>query len=169
METGNPPVETGDDRATRDIDTRVEMIARTSNLGPVAEILTVERDVILDRWLATARRQPFHRERPELAIADHIPILLEASIDLLRRATIRDEAASAPLDDDAVSAAADAHAQTRFEQGLGPVAVVTEFRILRQEIGRALLAGWTTARPRATSWPGSPSSATPSMALRRSA
>jgi signal transduction histidine kinase len=37
-----------------------------------------------------------------------------------------------------VSAAAIAHAQVRFDQGLGPVAVVTEFRILRQEIGRAM-------------------------------
>ena len=31
-----------------------------------------------------------------------------------------------------------AHAQVRFQQGLNPVAVVTEFRLLRQEIGRSL-------------------------------
>ena len=35
--------------------------------------------------------------------------------------------------------AAKAHAQMRFEQGLGPVAIVTEFRLLRHEIGRALI------------------------------
>ena len=42
------------------------------------------------------------------------------------------------MDDEAVIAAASAHAAIRFEQGLGPVAVVTEFRLLRQEISRAL-------------------------------
>ena len=39
-----------------------------------------------------------------------------------------------------MAAAATAHAQARFEQGLGPIAIVTEFRILRQEIGRAVAA-----------------------------
>ena len=140
METGNTPMKTGDDRATSDVDTRVEVIAGTSDLGPVADILALDRDLILDRWLAIARVQPFHRERAERAVADAIPILLDAITDLLRSATIRDEGVNAPLDDNAVSAAAVAHARTRFEQGLGPVGVVTEFRILRQEIGRALLA-----------------------------
>ncbi len=37
-----------------------------------------------------------------------------------------------------MTSAATAHAQARFLQGLGPVAIVTEFRILRQEIGRAM-------------------------------
>ena len=140
METGHPPMQTGDDRATSDVDTRVAVIAQTSDLGPVADILTLDRDLILDRWLAMARVQPFHRERAQWAVADHIPILLDAIADFLRCPTIHDENVTAPLDDDAISAAAVAHAQTRFEQGLGPVAVVTEFRILRQEIGRALLA-----------------------------
>ena len=57
---------------------------------------------------------------------------------MLRRSTYRDDV-HPPLDDPAVIDAAKAHAQVRFEQGLGPVAIVTEFRLLRHEIGRALI------------------------------
>jgi signal transduction histidine kinase len=42
------------------------------------------------------------------------------------------------MDDPVVAREAEAHAEVRFEQGLGPIAVVTEFRLLRQEIARAL-------------------------------
>ncbi len=45
-----------------------------------------------------------------------------------------------PLDDPGIAAMAERHAQARFEQGLGSVAVVTEFRLLRQEIARSLAA-----------------------------
>ena len=96
---------------------------------------------VLTRWLAVASRQPFHREHPERAVADHIPTLLDALIALLgREARGVDDGVTAPMDDPAVTRAAEAHAETRFEQGLGPVAVVTEFRLLRQEIARGLAA-----------------------------
>jgi signal transduction histidine kinase len=72
-------------------------------------------------------------------VADHIPVLLENIIAVLRQSTYRNDV-HPPLDDPAVIDAAKAHAQVRFEQGLGPVAVVTEFRLLRHEIGRALIA-----------------------------
>ncbi len=128
----------GDDRASADIDSRVDVIVRNADLGPVADALAAQRTGILERWVGVASRQPFHRERPDHSVSDHIPELFDAVVAVLRRPDLRDEAPTAPLDDDAVAAAATAHAQVRFEQGLGPVAVVTEFRILRQEIGRAM-------------------------------
>ena len=133
-----PQMQAGDDRASRDIDSRVDVIVRSSDLGPVADALAAQRERILEHWLRVAVRQPFHKERPELAVADHIPTLLDAVVAVLRRPAARDEEPTAPLDDEAVAAAATGHAQARFDQGLGPVAVVTEFRILRQEIGRAM-------------------------------
>jgi signal transduction histidine kinase len=131
----------GNDRPSADIETRIEGIVRAADMGPVADALVAQRTRILDRWLAVANRQPFHAERPEVSVSDHIPHLFDAVVDVLRRRqSDGDDALTAPLDDEAVSAAAVAHAQARFDQGLGPVAVVTEFRILRQEIGRAMAA-----------------------------
>ena len=43
------------------------------------------RPDILQRWLDAARSQPFHRERPSQAVADHIPRLFDAVVALLRR------------------------------------------------------------------------------------
>ena len=129
----------GSDRPSDDIDTRVDVIVRAADMGPMAEALVAQRTHILDRWVSVTARQPFHAERPDHSIPDHIPVLFDAVVDVLRRhQDAADDESSAPLDDDAVSAAAIAHAQVRFDQGLGPVAVVTEFRILRQEIGRAM-------------------------------
>ena len=59
---------------------------------------------------------------------------------MIRRPDVFHEEATGPLDDPEVAKAAEAHAQARFDQGLGPAAVVTEFRILRQEIGRTMHA-----------------------------
>lgn len=126
------------DRPSADMDSRVDVIVRTADLRPMADALEARRSQILERWIGVAGRQPFHRDRPEGAVTDHIPALFDAVVAVLRRHAIRDEEPSAPLDDAAVSAAAEAHATARFEQGLGPVAVVTEFRILRQEIGRSM-------------------------------
>lgn len=131
-----PP--SGSDRPSADVDNRVDVIVRTDDLRPVAEALAAQRSRILERWLSVAGRQPFHRERPERAVSDHIPELLDAVVAVLRRPAAFQEEPTAPLDDASVSAAAVAHAQVRFDQGLGPVAVVTEFRILRREIGRAI-------------------------------
>ena len=137
---GGPLPHAPDDRASSDVDSRVESIAWDADLEPVADALEAQRSRILQRWLSVASRQPFHRERPDHAVADHIPTLLDAVVDVLRRPEARHGEPTAPLDDAAVAAAATAHAQARFDQGLGPVAVVTEFRILRQEIGRAMYA-----------------------------
>ena len=121
-----------------DVDQRVAAVAGDADLGHVAEALAKGRPQILSRWLEAATRQPFHRERPDATVTDHIPALFDAVVTLLAANLEPDGNAPAPLDDPAIVAAAMAHAQMRFEQGLGPVAVVTEFRLLRQEISRSL-------------------------------
>ena len=127
------------DHAAADVDHRIEGVVEPgADLGPIAEALARRRATILAAWLKAALEQPFHADDPEGAVADHIPVLLERIIAVLRRATYRDDV-QPPMDDGEVIAAATAHAQTRFEQGLGPVAIVTEFRLLRHEIGRALM------------------------------
>jgi signal transduction histidine kinase len=129
------------DEVTSDVDRRVTAVARDADLAKVAKTLSAGRDQILATWLEAAARQPFHRERPEGAVTDHIPVLFDAIVALLTRdggGEPGPDEATAPLDDPAIVAAATDHAQLRFEQGLGPVAVVTEFRLLRHEISRAL-------------------------------
>jgi signal transduction histidine kinase len=127
------------DDAAADVDRRIEDVVEPgADLGPIAEALARRRGAILAAWLKAALEQPFHAEHPEGAVADHIPVLLENIIAVLREATYRDDV-HPPMDDREVIAAATAHAQTRFDQGLGPVAIVTEFRLLRHEIGRALI------------------------------
>lgn len=130
----------GTDLVTDDVDERVTDIARRADLSAVARALAASRESLLAHWLEVTARQPFHAERPDRAVADHIPELFDAVVGLLERAGTLDSEPDAPLDDPAIEAAATAHAVMRFEQGLGPVAVVTEFRLLRHEVGRALRA-----------------------------
>ncbi len=127
-----------DDQPTPDVDERVVAVAHGAELSDIADALVAGRTAILARWLHAAARQPFHLDRPGLAVTDHIPVLFDALVDLVRRQAAPASDSTAPMDDEAVVAAASAHAAVRFEQGLGPVAVVTEFRLLRQEISRAL-------------------------------
>ena len=127
------------DRPVPDVDTRVETLAEGADLAPVAEVLEASHDEIVDRWLRQARRQPFHRDQADLAVADHIPALLRAIAGVIRRGGPPEIDVDAPLDDEAVARAAAAHAKARFEQGLGPVAIATEFRLLRQEISAVLI------------------------------
>jgi signal transduction histidine kinase len=129
---------TNEPAPTADVDARIATVAVGSDLTIIGDALVATRSDILDRWLAAARKQPFHRERPDGAIADHIPTLFDAITTVLRESARRE--ATAPLEDPDIEAAATAHAQARFEQGLGPIAVATEFRILRQEISRAIAA-----------------------------
>jgi signal transduction histidine kinase len=126
------------DDAASDIDERIDGVVDSADMGPIAEALASRRGEILAAWLKAALEQPFHADNENAAVADHIPALLENIIRVLRQATYRDDV-QPPMDDPAVIDAAKAHAQMRFEQGLGPVAIVTEFRLLRHEIGRALI------------------------------
>lgn len=126
------------DRPDPGIDRRIEsVIDDAADLRPVADALHARRDRILEGWLTAASRQPFHADHPDRAVADHVPELFDAVVAVLRQA-IRDRDVAAPMDDAAVLEAARSHARVRFEQGLGPVAVATEFRLLRHEIGRGL-------------------------------
>jgi signal transduction histidine kinase len=67
-------------------------------------------------------------------VSDHIPTLFDALVALLERR----QGPSAPMDDPTIVRAAEDHARTRFRQGLAASDIVTEFRLLRQEIGRVL-------------------------------
>lgn len=126
--------------AESDVATRVEAITQDADLSWVVDLLTERRDEILTRWLEVATDQHFHRARAEAAVADHIPALYGALVRLLTRYSDPSRNAGVPLEDPDVLAAANGHARVRFEQGFTAPDVATEFRLLRQEIGRALRA-----------------------------
>jgi signal transduction histidine kinase len=126
---------------------RVEGLARKADLGAVAGLLTKHRDMILANWLALDVRQVFHQGRAEYAVSDDIPRLFDALIAFLTRATPRWIDPGAPLDDPAILSAAKDHARSRFEQGLQPGDIVTEFRLLRQEIGYTLRVALSDSLP----------------------
>src|SRR5579859_8027752 len=121
-----------------EVDGRVEAFTRGAELGPAAAALRAARHDILHRWLEAARQQPFHHSQPDRAVADHIPRLFDALVDFLERSAPASRDPQAPLGDPRISDNARAHARARFVQGLAAADVLTEFRILRQEIGRAL-------------------------------
>ncbi|HVE77860.1 MAG TPA: sensor histidine kinase [Gemmatimonadaceae bacterium] len=117
---------------------RADRYARDGDLGAVATVLRARREELLGRWLAAAERLPFHAGRSTGAVADHIPRLFDAMVDLLSRSAAPGLDPGAALDDPALLAAAQSHARERIAQGLSTADVVQEFRLLRQEIGRAL-------------------------------
>lgn len=119
-------------------DRQVEEYTRDADFTWVVSALMAHRDEILERWLDAAAKQPFHFDRKESAVADHIPRLVDALIGLLRTTTPSWINSSSPLEDIAILSAALSHARERAEQGLKPADVVIEFRLLRQEIWRAL-------------------------------
>ena len=119
-------------------DSRIAEVVTRADLGEVAGALAAGRERVLTRWLTAASEQPAHAGRSAGAVADHIPPLFDGIVALLRRHADGDAGTPAPMDDEDVAREARAHAAARFEQGMGPVAVVTEFRLLRQEIAREL-------------------------------
>jgi signal transduction histidine kinase len=135
------------DAETTEPEARAERFAHASDLGPVAAVLAARRDEVLDGWLAAAAVQPFHLGHVQRAVTDHMPRLYDALTVLLRRTAPRSVAPEAPLEDPAVLSAAQGHARMRLEQGLTATDVLTEFRLLRQEIGRMLRAHLADAAP----------------------
>ena len=121
-----------------DAATRVEDFTQDADLSIVVRLLTERRDEILSRWIDAASDQPFHQARSERAVADHIPHLFDALVSLLSRDSSPDRNPGVPLEDPAILTAAQEHARVRFGQGFMPPDIATEFRLLRQEIGRAL-------------------------------
>src|SRR5438874_2255353 len=121
----------------REVAARAERFALGGDLSAVAAILREQRHEILSSWLAITARQPVHAGRAGRAVADHIPALFDSLVGVLEAAAPSWINPGLPLDDPDVLEAARRHARARFEQGLMGADVVTEFRILRQEIGRA--------------------------------
>jgi signal transduction histidine kinase len=121
-----------------DAGARAVQFARGSKVGCIADLLAARREEILGRWLEAAAAQPWHRGRREHAVAHHIPRLFDALLDLWRRLAAGSEDPTLLLNNPAVLAAAEAHARDRFDLGLQPQEVITEFRLLRQEIWRVL-------------------------------
>ncbi len=127
-----------DSQSVSDVTTRVEDFVQGGNLGWAADALATRRDEILSRWLNATKVQLFHLDRPDRAVADDIPRLYDALQLYVRRVAPSYMETHAPLDDNAIGAAAQSHALARVENGLRPPDVMIEFRLLRQEIGRAL-------------------------------
>jgi signal transduction histidine kinase len=117
---------------------RAQDYARHANLAPAVEALQARRDEILERWLEVVARQPFHRGRREHAVADHIPVLFDGVVATLARCAPVWLEPQSPQENPAVAAAAQSHATARSQQGLQAADVIVEFRLLRQEIWRAL-------------------------------
>ncbi|MBI2756027.1 MAG: RsbRD N-terminal domain-containing protein [Chloroflexi bacterium] len=133
--------------AALDARTRVESMTQDGDFSWVADLLAEQRDGILDRWLEASAAQPFHAGRRERAVADHIPALVDALIAVLRRTQARTRNAGSALHEKDVLAGAQIHARTRMSQGLAASDIVTEFRLLRQEIGWALRSNVSDAAP----------------------
>jgi signal transduction histidine kinase len=126
------------DSATTDAADSELSISANSDFGQAIDALVRGRDENLANWLHAAQSQPFHAAHPERVISDDIPRLYDAVINFLTRASRSWREPGSPLDDDAILAAANAHANSRAEQGLLPSEVVTEFRLLRRAIWQGL-------------------------------
>ena len=61
-------------------DRQVEEYTKGADFTWVVSALISHRDEILERWLDAVTKQPFHHDRKESAVADHIPNLLDALI-----------------------------------------------------------------------------------------
>ncbi len=127
-----------DSQPVTDVAARVEDFTRGGNLEWAGDALQAHRDEILARWLEATKAQSFHVNRTDRAVADDIPKLFDALVLYVRRVAPRWIDTGVPLDDEAIRVAAQGHALARVENGLRPSEVLTEFRLLRQEVGRAL-------------------------------
>ncbi|MEJ7653158.1 MAG: RsbRD N-terminal domain-containing protein [Chloroflexia bacterium] len=108
-----------------------------SDLTWVLGALTSRRDDILGRWLDDSRAT-VPRGAARRAVADHIPELFDALVAAMERSASPRVGNQAPLEDEAVLHAAQAHAVMRVEQGFQPTDVLAEFRVLRHELWHAL-------------------------------
>jgi hypothetical protein len=68
-----------------DVTTRAGPIARGANLAWVAQALVERREEILGHWAEVTADQPFHLGRRARAVANHIPSLFDAIVDLTHR------------------------------------------------------------------------------------
>ena len=134
-----PPAHNGPELAEQphEVAVRADRYSRDGDVGSVTAILREHRHEILASWLEITGQQPFHAGRPGRARTGQILPLLDAVVNVLQSAVPSSVQAKAVIDT-VVLDVAQRHARTRFEQGLQAADVMTEFRLLRQEIGRAL-------------------------------
>lgn len=96
---------------------RIARLTRGADLAPVAKLLRARHDEILQRWLTIARQQPFHRLRPDRAVADHLPHLMAGLVNLLERTARPEAEPEAPLDDAQINEAASRHSARDAQEG----------------------------------------------------
>lgn len=106
-----------------------------------ANALRTRRDTILQNWIQRVGQEPFHLGRMDRAVADHIPRLLDALIEYV--AAFGEGGAEVGPADSELHKIAGEHALSRLTQGLSTSEVISEIRILGQEIGAELRASST--------------------------
>ncbi|HLG70740.1 MAG TPA: sensor histidine kinase [Chloroflexota bacterium] len=109
-----------------------------ADLRETVAALLEQRDDIVARWQHRVAKEPFHLGRQGRAVADHIPALVDSLIESLASDAGPDEPTASPITREKVQETVTRHAAMRASQGLSATEVVTELRILRQEICEAL-------------------------------
>lgn len=122
-------------------DAAVTRYSAHADLSAVVAAVRSRRADILARWIERAAEQPWHLGRKDRAVADHIPALLDQLLESLAKDAPRDHGAHSPIERQTVWVEAARHAQMRLAQGLSAGEIVDEFRMLRQEVSRALRHG----------------------------
>ncbi|ADO68643.1 PAS domain S-box protein [Stigmatella aurantiaca] len=91
----------------------------------LADFLRSHRDAILEAWEAEVRQLPAARALSQVALRDHLPLLLKAIADMVA------QAAPAHVED-ALGSVPDVHALERLGEGFDLQQVVREYRLLRR-------------------------------------
>src|SRR6266702_7058146 len=133
-----PPSHNGPELAEQphEVAVRADRYSLDGDVCSVTAILREHRHEILASWLEISGQHPVHAGRPGRARTGQILPLFDAVVNVLQSAVPSSVQAKAVIDT-VVLDVAQRHARTRFEQGLQAADVMTEFRLLRHEIGRA--------------------------------
>jgi PAS domain S-box-containing protein len=91
----------------------------------LADFLRAHRDAILEAWEAEVRQLPAARALSQVALRDHLPLLLEAIADMMVQP-------APPAAEEALGNVPDIHALERLGEGFDLRQVVTEYRLLRR-------------------------------------
>ncbi|WP_075009226.1 PAS domain S-box protein [Stigmatella aurantiaca] len=109
----------------------------------LADFLRTHRDAILEAWEAEVRELPAARVLSQVALRDHLPLLLEAIADMMVQS-------APPPAEDALGSVPDVHALERLGEGFDLRQVVTEYRLLRRCVLRLWAARGLEGSPEAT-------------------
>jgi PAS domain S-box-containing protein len=113
-------------------------------LHPLADFLRTHRDAILEAWEAEVRQLPAARTLSQVALRDHLPLLLEAIADMMVQP-------APPPAQDALGSVPDVHALERLGEGFDLQQVVMEYRLLRRCVLRMWAAQGLVVSPEAAS------------------